>query len=275
MALSLDLFTQLFPAMQVSHSKEFFPEVESLIKIGFVPILATDIYIDTSFHIPWGAEISGALIQTFTKDNVIDSNFICYKIPLSSEYMTDLPLSITLATNKNQLLNLGRNFIKTIPWLPFIIFNLLFLLLPASINSVFVIINILWIVVITLYYLWSFARFMFKYINEKSVFIKGQKVNYENAQDLLVLWDNDMKALLPLIQLWIHNAVIYQQSLYFKQSVLEQDIIATIKNLTSDPWIYEQRLFMQTKSILEYITSQQFVSDLFWPKKDGGQEFAQ
>jgi hypothetical protein len=51
MALSLDFLKEFLPNADVSHSKQYFQDANVLSTIGFVNILATDIYVDTSFII--------------------------------------------------------------------------------------------------------------------------------------------------------------------------------------------------------------------------------
>lgn len=265
MIISLDNLANTIPLISLAHSKQYFADSDILKDIGFASLLSSDVYIDTSFEVlsSTNVKISWALVTTFTKDNTIDDTFVCYDIPLPQRYNTTDPVKILLNQEKFWFISTIWYFIKGIPWIPFIIFNALLIITPALLESALLIINLIALIVVWLYYMWSVIRYIIRYAQSTTTKIKWQIINYKDPLDIDIFNRWEIDALIPLYQVWVTSAVFQNWHIYLKQNILQKDIINIVKKLSNwwqETWWEQSEIVWQT---LIYLMSNEFTSILF------------
>jgi hypothetical protein len=178
----------------------------------------TDIFVDTSFVTSGPLPITGAVIRTYTNDNMEDENFVLYTLPLLKIITLD---AVTLELQKKDfisLLSIG-NFLRSLPLISLIIFNIFILLLPKPERTVLFYINIAAMVVVGAYMCFMYARYLYGLSRQSIKNLAGKKLVCRDAQDLEIVREADVKALVPLSEQGVVTAVFYLDRLYLKQPI--------------------------------------------------------
>jgi hypothetical protein len=211
-----------------------------------VRLLDTDVFVQTSFQITGGKlPVTGGVIQSFTKDNTEDENFIFYSLPIKKLYATDL-LTVDLG-NRSSLFSQVSPMILTMPWIALIVFYIISYFIPF-------LKYLDWIALAAVVLIYSVAgiRFALRYLKAKRVKLAGQTVIYLVEKDILNLPNPAVESLIPLIAQGVVTATIYQDTLYLKQATSTQKIF-------SKP-IPSETLQTQMQGVINHLLSDSFTA---------------
>lgn len=209
------LFTNI-PTCQWSASNQYFSDTETLKNIGYIEVFDTDIYVETSFFLPGRIGVAGASIQTFTKDNTEDQNFLIYRLAVPHIKTQDM-LTVEITSQNIISMNTIKNFITSMPWASFIIFNILLLFLPVFIGTIMHILDIAALLLVGSLYAYRIAQFVLRKIKIKKVIVAGKNIQYQNDMDREVLEPRQILALAALESNNIDTVVINNGVMYVKQ----------------------------------------------------------
>jgi len=242
MAISIDPILQKIPSCVWAHSNQYFLNDHRLRKIDFVGTLDTDIDVQTSFSIPGKIPLSGALIRTFNKDNMEHEHFMLYQLLLHTIDTQDI---VTVQLQKPDFFSLltVRNILAAMPLVALILFNLVILLLPDFLRNIFRYIGLGSLLIVSIVYTFIGIRFLMKLIRIKKNMIADKEISYIDPQDMEIINEQHIQALIPLENKGIASAVFLQNRLYIKQSLnddtlseeeLQQMITETIAYFQND-----------------------------------------
>ncbi|MDD3067111.1 MAG: hypothetical protein PHO48_04765 [Candidatus Gracilibacteria bacterium] len=234
------------PNCTFANSNKYFDDGSKLQHIEFVRLLDTDVFVQTSFVVTGGKiSITGGVIQSFTKDNTEDENFIFYSLPIGKLYTADL-LTVDLGKQTNLFKQISP-MILTMPWVAVILFYIISYFIPF-------LKYLDWIALAAVILIYSVAgiRFALRYLKAKRVKFAEQTVIYLVEKDILNLPKSAVESLIPLIAQGVVTATIYQNTLYLKQTTSTQKIF-------SKP-IPSETLQTQMQNILNYLLSDSFTA---------------
>jgi hypothetical protein len=218
MVISIDPILQKIPSCVWAHSNQYFLNDHRLRKIDFVGTLDTDIDVQTSFSIPGKIPLSGALIRTFNNDNMEHEHFMLYQLLLNTIDTQDI---VTVRLQKKDFFSLltVKNILAAMPLVSLILFNLLILILPALLRNILMYIGLGSLVIVSLIYLFIGIRFLIRFLRIQKNTIAEKEISYIDPQDMEVMNEQHIKALIPLEKKGIASAVFFQNRLYIKQSL--------------------------------------------------------
>jgi hypothetical protein len=105
------------------------------------------------------------------------------------------------------------------PLVSLILFNLLILILPALLRNILMYIGLGSLVIVSLIYLFIGIRFLIRFLRIQKNTIAEKEISYIDPQDMEVMNEQHIKALIPLEKKGIASAVFFQNRLYIKQSL--------------------------------------------------------
>lgn len=239
MRISLDTVLPTVPNCAWAHSSQYFSDTEALSQVGFIGLFDTDVFIQTSFVIQDAVPLSGAIVQTFTKDNQENQNFVVYALPVNN-IITYEPVKIDLV--KQQVFSMANmhTLLKSFPWVSFIVFNLFLLLLPGSVGTFFHTLDVIALVITFLVFAYRLVLFAVRVFRSQHISVAGKTVTYTDQEDQYALHAFHLEALQPLVSMGIPTVVIHDGKLYAKQAVAGTDLTGVSRALAylSSPQFY-------------------------------------
>jgi len=205
-----------------SQSNAYFPYEEMLqTSIGFANPLDIDTYIKQSFGLLTDTiMLTGAEVQCFTKDHLIDEHFICYKI----EWINQKPIIITEGKIIIQW------FIQGTPVFSLIILSILTRIAPAKIANILMDISLIGLLITCCFYGFKMIRGLIRTIFSKEIDYDGISINYDKMTDNKLITPqiiNSLKELKKTIK--IDKFVLLEGNLFFKQTINKKTIRQSIK----------------------------------------------
>lgn len=212
----LDDLIAAIPGVAWAHSNQYFAEAAVLQRIGMTSVLDTDTFIQTSFAVA-KPPLSGALIETFTKDNTIDEQYLVYRVPLATLRTTD---AVTVVLVPDSPLFSVRNFLLSLPWISLVIFYLLAFLFPI-LNYL----NMVATLVIVVVYAYGVTKYVLRTLGEKKLALAGRTVRYVDDHDAAVLAPEHVALLVPLAEQGVQTAVFYHDALYVRHELTTRTLL--------------------------------------------------
>lgn len=234
-----------------SESNAYFPYEELLQnRIWFSNTLDIDTYVKQSFGLltnnlmlTWGD------IECFSKDHLIDEEFICYKI----DGLNHQPLIVSKGMIKCNLgeqwifkKGLIQGIIEGSPILSLIILNIITRILPGKIANILMYISILGLVITCCFYGIKIIKRIFKRIISKEIKLNGIGILLEKQEDIqLINKDLAIKFKELHTKQRIEEIVIVEGALFLKQTFKERSIRESIK------WKFKPKEIQEHKEIIQ------------------------
>lgn len=218
-----------------SQSNAYFPYEEVLQnRIGFSNTLNIDTYIKESFGLLTdNIMLTWADVQCFSKDHLVDEQFICYKV----EGLDHKPLVISKGMIKCKIREewpLKSRLIQWIidgsPILSLIVLNLITRILPGKVADILMYISILGLIISFGFYGIKIIKRIIKRLFSKEIKVHGISVLLEKPEDIEII---NKELAIKWKELYnnekIEEIVIFEGSIFFKQTVKEKTIRESIK----------------------------------------------
>lgn len=212
--------------LQFSPSQLFFNQQKFLLqKLGFFSPSTIDLHIKYSFQlveeqyfIQW-AEIVG-----FNTNHVDHEQAIIYKLGLANPKYKDIKsMFVDLEDIKSRIKGSFWGSLRSFPFWQWALFLILIILLPRSLGSILLYLNVIGIGVILLFSGYKTARFFIDLIKKKNTSYQGLTINYAQQSDTQVLTDEMMEVLLTLKDLKIIKVAYTGNCLYLYQEIKEKE----------------------------------------------------
>ncbi len=251
-----------------SQSNAYFPYEEMLqTSIGFANPLDIDTYIKQSFGLLTDTiMLTGAEVQCFTKDHLIDEHFICYKIEGINQkpvLITDWKISCNLIKQWFFKSGLIQWLIQGTPILSLCILSLLTRIAPPKIANILMYISLIGLLITCCFYGFKLIKGLIKTIFSKEIDYDGIGITYEKETDHKLVHTEFLKKIEQLEQIYkIDKLVLFQGNIFFKQTINKKTVRQSIKekfsrtstnSIQSDnttkiqqtvSWLLDQNLFM-------------------------------
>ena len=245
-------------AIVFSDSNQYVQDTQALQKaLGFVNPLAIDIYVKRSFFLEEkSTTLSWGLIASFTKDHLVDEEFLYYQIqsPSLSSLPSTQTITCTLEGKSSFVLNLLQWLLQWTPIIALLIISIAMLFLPPALANIFRRISVIGIIITYSFYIYKIARLLYKAIITTGIDYNGLNVVYAQEQDIAIFPQDIFPALKDLAtQIWAAKIVVYQWNLHIKQSIrtpsLWQSILLFFFPHEETPDSYDQHIDQTTQKI--------------------------
>lgn len=218
-----------------SESNAYFPYEELLQnRIWFSNTLDIDTYVKESFGVLTDKiMITGGDIQCFSKDHLIDEEFICYKIEgLNHTALIKSEGMIKYNLGDQGLLKKGliQWIIQGSPILSLIILNIITRILPGKIANVLMYVSIVGLIITCCFYSVKIIKRIIKRFFSKEIKANGIGILLEKQDDIRII---NKELALQYKELYknckIEEIVILEWSVFLKQKLKEESIRESIK----------------------------------------------
>jgi hypothetical protein len=167
--------------------------------------------------------IQGAEIQGFDTNHEITNQGIIYKIAVATPKYKDVySLSIDLETISSRVQNTLRASLKSFPFLQRGIFLLFILLLPRTLRSILLYINLIGICIMLIFSVYKTLKFFLHLIKKKNTSYQGFVVNYAQHSDTTMLNPEIIATLQTLKSYHISKVAYTGNSFYLYQEIEEK-----------------------------------------------------
>ncbi len=242
-----DSFSHFLSRLVWADSHRYFPYRSVLRTLGFAGELDTDLFIRRSFWLPGTTPIEGAIVRTFTNDNMENRNFLVYRLPVLAKPLHELVRVDMLSASPLSWWTVP-NLLKAVPFISLLLYNLLVLFAPSFIRTILVVLNMVAFLIVGFFYARMFRRFLTGMVRNKRDWIAGMEVVYTDPNDLAALSRASIEVLAPLSDLGIARAIFLEKYLYLSQELPEDlektpnvtpgRLIDTLAYLHSDTFLH-------------------------------------
>lgn len=245
--------------MIFSDSNQYVQDTEVLQSaLGFVSAMDIDIYVKRSFFInQWTTSISGGVIASFTKDHLVDEEFLYYRI--QSENLQQIAskwvISCTLEGKSTLILSLLQGLIQWTPIIAILIISIAMFFLPPTIAKIFRRISIIGIIITYTFYVWKIGRLLYKAVTNRGIDYNGLNVIYDEESDIALMHQEHF-ALVKQLQetIWASKIVFYQWILHTKQLIHKPSLWRSIRSFffphEENPISYDPRIHETSQKLL-------------------------
>ena len=219
-----------------SQSDQYFPYEEMLqTSIGFSNPLDIDTYVKQSFGLLTDTlMLTWAEIQSFTKDHLIDEEFICYKIE-GLNHTSLLPATGKISCNlkKQGLLSGGiiQSLIQWTPLLSLLILSIITRIVPANIATILTYISIIWVLITCCFYAVKITKSFISTLLSKEIDYDGVGIMYQNEVDKALITENTIAICKKIKETSnIDKIVVFEGNIFLKQTINKKSIRQSIKS---------------------------------------------
>jgi hypothetical protein len=208
--------------LQFSPSQLFFDkQIPLLQRLGFLSPANIDTYIKYSFQlVEEHFFIQGAELQGFDTSHEITDQGIIYKIGVDKPKYGDISsLTLELETISSRVQGTLRSSLKSFPFLQWGIFLLCILILPKTLRSALLYINVIGIAIMLLFSAYKTLTFFFHIVKQKRTSYQGFTVNYAQHSNTTFLNPEIIGALQTLKDFKITKVAYTGNCLYLFQEI--------------------------------------------------------
>ena len=246
--------------LQFSNSKLYFQHQNKLLqKIWFISPMSIDVYfrytfqeVSPDYFIEWWE------FEWLTVDHDVHEQWIIYKIWFINPKFKNIE-SFSLDMKKDYFNNPSiRSLIRWLLWWLIVFFILMWLWSKSQFAKVLLWINIVWALVLLIFYGIKIWKILLKKMWTKSVKYWWFNVEYSNHSDALMASHELIDALKNLEKnFWIMKFCYTGNCIYLLQDIHDRDW----NRLTSSSKLYsEQEKASLQQRTMEYLRSQEFLS---------------
>jgi len=252
--------------LQFSPSQLYFEKQTNLLqKIWFFSPLNIDLHVKYSFQIiEEHYFIQGAEIEGFNTEHAVQEEAMVYKIWLANPKFDDIKSLFIDLRDVNARIKGGIwNSVKNFPFRQRGIFLLLMILLPKTIGSFLLRINLIGIALIFLYTIYKTVKYFLKTFQKNKTSYQGYSVNYAEQQDAVFLTDEMLSALIDVQTMKISKIAYTGNCLYCYQEIREnpENVSEMLTSLVKkDGVLTEVEKAELVQQTLQYFQTSKFLS---------------
>ena len=252
--------------LQFSPSQLYFEKQTNLLqKIWFFSPLNVDLHVKYSFQlVEKNYFLQGAEIEGFNTEHAVQEEAVIYKIWLANPKYEDIKsLFIDLRDINSRIKGGIWNSVKNFPFRQWGIFLLLIMFLPKTIGSFLLRMNIIGIAFIFLYTIYKTIKYFVKMFQKNKTSYQGYSVNYAEQQDVVLLNDEMLSALLDVKTMKISKIAYTGNCLYCYQEIREnpENVSEMLNSLVKkDGTLTEVEKAELVQQTLHYLQKSEFLS---------------